>query len=135
MSLVTRAKRTSGRKPLRTERDPAQALNDLIGGHGKAGGSKCVVDRLDIDFRYGSEISSRTVSFHGSIWLRFDDGGESLLVTESGSTPQEAFENCRHKLAIELQERARKRQLQSAAVAGSLVAPPPKRLTYRESAS
>lgn len=133
MPKVRNQSATKAKAPhrLKDEHDLARALGELIGGCGSVNGKRHVVTTVELDFRYVSESCRTQTFFSGDICLEFKDGGESLFVCETGYSAAEAFRKCRHMLAIKLEERARKRQLQASQSAGSLVAPPPKRLTYQ----
>ncbi len=94
------------KKTLRTLLDLQQALQVLAQGNMTADATKHIVHRQT------SRTKSQSTYFGGSLtWYDPPDGGPSIFVYETGDTLFDAYIACKNKLAQEIEERARKRQL------------------------
>lgn len=94
------------KKTLRTLPDLQQALAGLVHGDARAEATKHIVHRQD------KNTKSESTFFGGELrWHDPPDGGPLILVHEVGDTLLDAYIACKNKLAQEIEERARKRQL------------------------
>lgn len=113
-------------RTIRTIADLQSALLLLIGGQGDASGKKQIVESCT-----GNARSTMTFYVGELYWQLDSDRGGPLLVHEIGDSPADAYRNCCLKLREELEERARKRQLERQSQSQAALTHRPLRLTYQ----